>query len=321
MGRGLVRAWLCSLLALVLLACRVGLGTPAQPLAQLPTRQSRLSQAHGAVFSPSQGSAPPALPSCHIAHPATPLPTRATNRHGTHPGPPAQPSPAPWRTPVPILMYHYIRPMPGPTDPVGRDLTVTPAHFAQQLAYLASHGYHTITLKELSMARAHRYALPPHPVVLTFDDGYEDFYTTAWPLLRSRHFEATVFVITALIGHRGYLTWDQIRQLDRTGMVEIGSHTVNHLDLTVLSPAAARYQLVQSRRELASRLGHSVDSFSYPGGRFNSRVVELVREAGYRSAVTTLYGWATPRSNPLALPRVRIHGSTTLSDLAHLLPR
>lgn len=218
-------------------------------------------------------------------------------------------------------MYHYIRPMPGPNDPVGQDLTVTPRRFAQQLAYLVSHGYHTITLEDLSLARAHKYALPRHPVVLTFDDGYEDFYTTAWPLLRRYYFRATIFVITGFVGRHNYLTWREIKQLDSTGMVEIGSHTVDHLDLTTLSLPAARYQLVQSRRELANKLRHPVDSFSYPGGKFNSQVVELVREAGYRSAVTTLYGWATSQVDPLALPRVRIHGSTTLAEFAHLLPR
>ncbi|WP_083856566.1 polysaccharide deacetylase family protein [Nitrolancea hollandica] len=223
-------------------------------------------------------------------------------------------APAGQTEPVPILMYHYVRPDPGNGDTIGQDLSVTPDNFADQLNYLAEHHFTTMTMEELADVRAKRRALPPNPIVLTFDDGYRDFYTYAWPLLREHGFKATSFIITNVVDQPHYLTWQMIDEMQRSGLIEFGSHTLSHRELPSLSDAAAKQEIEQSKQILESHLGHPVRSFCYPAGRISDRDGEFVHNAGYEIAVTTKHGYAKPDQNPLRLPRMRIHGSTTLSQ-------
>ncbi|HEU4793314.1 MAG TPA: polysaccharide deacetylase family protein [Nitrolancea sp.] len=228
-------------------------------------------------------------------------------------------TPAGQTVPVPILMYHYIRPDPGHGDPIGRDLSVTPEQFAEQTKYLADHHFTTMTMAELADVRAGRLALPANPIILTFDDGYQDFYTHAWPLLREHGFKATSFIVTAVVGQPPYVTWEMIDEMQQSGLIEFGSHTVTHKELPYLSDGQAKQEIEQSKQPLEEHLGHPVRSFSYPVGRFSDRDVEFVRSAGYEIAVTTMGGHAKSDQDPLRLPRVRIHGATTLSQFGAML--
>ncbi|MCX2726497.1 polysaccharide deacetylase family protein [Thermomicrobium sp. 4228-Ro] len=160
---------------------------------------------------------------------------------------------------------------------------------------------------------------PPKPIVLTIDDGYRDFYENAWPILRSYHFHATVFVITGFLDTPRYLTWDMVRELDRSGLVEIGGHTVHHVDLTQASAESLVQELTDCQRALSEALGHPVVSFAYPAGKFDSRVEAATAHAGYRIAVTTQPGWAKADDDWLALPRVRVRGEMSLEEFAALL--
>src|SRR5690606_25975578 len=207
---------------------------------------------------------------------ATPRPTpTATPTPEPTPTPVPTPTPTPTPepqgqiTPVPILMYHYVRPDPGPGDPIGRDLSVSPEAFAAQMAWLAEAGFTTLTLGELAAVRANQLALPPQPLVLTFDDGYRDFYEHAWPVLEHQGVKATVFAITGVVDHPPYLTWDMLTALHESGLIEIASHTVTHRELPTLSAAEMEHELRQSKQDLESRLGLPVASFSYPVGRVN----------------------------------------------------
>ncbi|MCX7622827.1 MAG: polysaccharide deacetylase family protein [Thermomicrobium sp.] len=229
------------------------------------------------------------------------------------------PSPEPYLGPVPILMYHYIRPLPGPDDPVGQRLSVDPRDFADQMHWLATHGFTPITLSELVAIRQGSMPAPAKPIVLTFDDGYRDFYENAWPILRKYGFHATIFVITGFLDSPRYLTWDMVRELDRSETVEIGGHTVHHLDLTQLSDEELAAELATCAQDLERALGHPVSSFAYPAGRYDRRVEAATSRAGYRVAVTTQPGWATAGDDPLALPRIRIEGGITLDRFASLL--
>lgn len=257
------------------------------------------------------GSPPPATPATPVEPPPDPPVS------SVEPSPSA--IPAGQTVPVPILMYHYIRPDPGNGDPIGQDLSVTPERFAEQMKYIADHHFTTLTMAELADVRAGRIALPPNPIVLTFDDGYHDFYTHAWPLLREYGFNATAFIVTSVVGQDPYVTWEMIDEMRQSGLIEFGSHTLNHRELPSLSDAAAKDEIEQSRHTLESRFGHPVQSFSYPVGRFTDRDVGLVRSTGYEIAVTTKDGHATADQDPLQLPRVRIHGSTTLSQFGDML--
>lgn len=212
---------------------------------------------------------------------------------------------------VPVLMYHYIRVLPGASDRLGDRLSVSPIAFDQQIAFLAHANYTPITLAELTAARAGRFTLPSQPIVLTFDDGYRDFYTTAWPILRRYHFKATLFIITGVVDTPRYVTWGMLRELDRSGMIEIGSQTIHHLALPGLTAARARDEIVASKQQLEVALGHAIRAFAYPSGQYTARDVNLVREAGYEIAVTTRHGFAAQDIPSLLLPRIRMQDTTT----------
>jgi peptidoglycan/xylan/chitin deacetylase (PgdA/CDA1 family) len=212
---------------------------------------------------------------------------------------------------VPILEYHYIRINPDPRDVLGFNLSVTPADFRAQLDWLDANGYHPVTISALRDYFAERRPLPAKPVVLSFDDGHQDFYTTAWPALSAHHFTAVSFVIPGFFGRRDYMTPDQVRRLDRAG-VEIGSHTVHHVDLTTLGPADLEVELEASKGALEQLLGHPVLDFCYPSGRFDQAVIAAVQRAGYQSATSELPGVAHSWSDRFTWSRVRVMGGETL---------
>lgn len=215
---------------------------------------------------------------------------------------------------IPILMYHYIRYLP-PTSPdvIGRDLSVSPERFREQMAWLAANGYHTITSDQLYQRVKNNVPVPARSVVLTFDDGYADFYTEAWPVLKRYHFTATNYVINHKVDTPGYLKWPQIQQLAAEGAT-IGAHTLDHVDLAIISLPAARGQVVESRRQLEAKLGHPVVHFAYPSGRYNRDTVKLVEEAGFLTAVTTNYGMRHTAGQLFLLQRIRVHGAEELRE-------
>jgi peptidoglycan/xylan/chitin deacetylase (PgdA/CDA1 family) len=223
---------------------------------------------------------------------------------------------------VPILMYHRINvPAPG-ASPITRGLTVHPADFARQMRWLKRHGYRTVTQRELFEALFRGRRLGPKPILITFDDGYQDLFYQASPVLARLGMRATAYVISGRTtgSDRTFLTWRLLRALERRG-IEIGSHTVTHCDLTSLSDHKAFRELVQSRRALERRLRHPVQWFAYPFGAYDARVERLARRAGYVLAVTTEYGAVHSARRPLALRRIRVLDSTGVAGLAAMLGR
>ncbi|MCZ7567659.1 MAG: polysaccharide deacetylase family protein [Ardenticatenaceae bacterium] len=221
---------------------------------------------------------------------------------------------------VPILMYHYISDVPPGADKYRRDLSVSPADFRTQLAWLRDNGYTSISLRELADALTDGAPLPAKPVVLTFDDGYADSDTNAFPLLVEFGMRGTFFVLTDLVEERNhdYMTWEQLMAMQQAGM-EIGSHTRDHPSLPG-KPAAFIVSEVQgSADKIAERLGRPPVAFSYPSGRYDLGVIHLVHEAGYRVAVTTEQGMTHTSGNLLTLKRIRIHGGYHADDLARIL--
>ncbi len=211
---------------------------------------------------------------------------------------------------VPILMYHYVRVNPDPRDQLGFGLSVTPANFAQQMDLLASAGYRPITPADLAGALRGTNGLPARAVLLTFDDGYADFYTSAAPVLRAHSFQAVVYVITGKVGQWSYLTWPQIEELDRAGFT-IGAHTVNHVPLAQQARAVAQREIQQSKRDLEDRLQHPVLDFAYPYGSFNAGVEGEVQAAGFETAMSTIGGAFHFRATLLHLSRIGVTGRDT----------
>lgn len=215
-----------------------------------------------------------------------------------------------WEFNVPILMYHYIRDYNDPQDQVGINLSISPEKLAGELDYFALNGYTTITFSELASG-----TLPKKPIILTFDDGYSDAYAAAYPALRQRGMKGVFFVVTGFVGKPGYLTWENVQALSAAGM-EIGSHTLNHLDLTKLSAAELQAQLKESKSILQEKRGEGkVMTLSYPAGKYNDTVVAAAAAAGYDWAVTTKPGVATSAQPPLELTRIRVQNETNLTKI------
>jgi peptidoglycan/xylan/chitin deacetylase (PgdA/CDA1 family) len=221
---------------------------------------------------------------------------------------------------VPILMYHRINVVTPSTPAASRGLTVHPDVFARQMTWLKRQGYRTITQRELFEALMCGRPLGPKPIVITFDDGYRDVFFKASPVLKSLGMRATAYVVSGRISGRdpSFLTWPLLHALERRG-IEIGSHTMAHLDMTSLSDARMLEDLTRSRRVLERELGHRVPWLAYPFGAYDSRVERLAGQAGYLLAVTTRPGAVQSARRPFALPRLRILDSTGVRGLAAML--
>ncbi|MBI5753965.1 polysaccharide deacetylase family protein [Candidatus Peregrinibacteria bacterium] len=204
-------------------------------------------------------------------------------------------------TKIPIIMYHYVRVVDAKKDPLGYNLSINPPDFEKQMKYLKDQGYTTIHLADLIDGK-----VPKKAIVLSFDDGLEDFYTTALPILQKYGFTASDAVITGMIGAHEHMTDEQIRGSIKAG-IEITSHTIKHLDLPKQTAAEIKKQLVESKNYLEKTFGLTVVGFIYPSGKFNDAVVQALKDAGYKIAATTQYGEADLAKNKmLLLPRVRI---------------
>ncbi|HEV2014178.1 MAG TPA: polysaccharide deacetylase family protein [Candidatus Dormibacteraeota bacterium] len=219
---------------------------------------------------------------------------------------------------VPVLYYHYIRINPSPRDRAGFSLSTPPAVFRAQMRYLADHGFHVISLHQAVVAIKNHSGLPYRPLVLTFDDGYADFFTAAVPILHSYGFTATSFVITGRMGRGGFMTPNQVVAADGMGYT-IGAHTVDHLALAAQAPARATWEMKQSKRTLEELLGHPVLDFAYPYGSFNQRDMAQAKSLGFETAVSTLSGALHSAGQLFELSRMRIGGGLPLANFAHVV--
>lgn len=235
--------------------------------------------------------------------------------------PPPRPTPIPREIDLPILMYHRLQDVPaGNPDTILRDLSVPPAAFARQVAMLRDLDATTVSLADAMDYLYGRKVAPRRPVALTFDDGYADTYTVAFPALRAAGMRATVFVITDLMDLPGYLTWDQTRALAQAGW-NIESHSMTHPDLREISDVQLATELRDSRLRIAREVGRPASFLNYPAGKYNPRVVRAAAVAGYTAAVTINYGTRLSLSRVLEWPRVRVRGADSALDLrSNMLP-
>ena len=213
------------------------------------------------------------------------------------------------------LMYHHI----GYTEPKDKQFlfTITPQQFEKQLQFLQQRGYHIISQADLLHARQAGQSDICKSVLLTFDDGYADNYTALFPLLKKYQAHALIFLIIERIGTDGYLTWEQIQEMQASGLVAFGSHTCSHRRLRSLSDEEIAAELTHSKQILEEKLGTAVVSFCYPygAGGFDERVRPQVFKAGYLLDFGTKRGinpwpWLGEKSILRAFPR----GGETLWD-------
>ena len=213
------------------------------------------------------------------------------------------------------LMYHHI----GTLNPQDQEFsfTITPQMFEKQLLFLKQNGYEVISEHDVVHAKESGHTHFEKPVLLTFDDGYEDNYTTLFPLLQKYQAPALIFLITDKIGTPGYLTWEQIKQMQASGLVAFGSHTCSPRRLRNLSDDKIAQEIAQRKQMLEEKLGTPVVSFCYPfgAGGFDKRVRPQVFKAGYILDFSTKKGinpwpWLGKKSILRAFPR----GGETLWD-------
>lgn len=182
---------------------------------------------------------------------------------------------------VPILMYHHIA-----DRKVHDPYSVSPKVFDQQMAWLKKNDYNVISYSSFYLAMALNKPLTGKNVVITFDDGDVDQYNKAYPILKKYGFSAMFYIITGYVDHKGYMTWDMIKDLEKSGM-QIGGHTVNHKNLAMLDAASIQKEVVNSKKILETKLKNKIKYFAYPGGSYGASAVAELKKAGYLSAVTT----------------------------------
>lgn len=222
---------------------------------------------------------------------------------------------------VPILMYHYVSEPPPDADVYRKDLSVTPAQFESHLQALQDAGYQSVALTDLvSYLATGQPELPAKSVVLTFDDGYEDNYINAFPLLKKYGFTATIFVITDFVDMQrpGYVSWDQLAEMHAAG-IDVGSHSRDHADLAGRDVDFLVWQALGSRQMIESRLGFTPRLFCYPAGQYDDLAIQVIHSADYWGAVTTKQGATHAADAPFELTRVRVRGSHQAPDLLRLL--
>lgn len=215
---------------------------------------------------------------------------------------------------IPILMYHAVHVM-DPSEASNANLIVAPDNFEAQIKAMVDAGYYFLTPEEAYKALTEN-ALPAKKVVwLTFDDGNEDFYTIAYPILKKYKAKATNNIITGFVkkGNAGNLTVKQMKEMMAHGM-SFQSHTVNHPDLSVNDKATQKAELTDSIDFLENKLNTKVNTIAYPSGRYNQTTLDLAKKT-YKLGLTTNEGLASAKDGLLSLNRVRILPTTTSKGL------
>lgn len=218
---------------------------------------------------------------------------------------------------VPILLYHYVAYNPNPKDTQRDALSVPPDKFDAQMDYLSKNGYTPITLDTLYGIYNKQTSAPNRPVILTFDDGYDNFYSIVFPILRKYNFHAVSFISTGLVGGSYYMNWNQIKEIQSSGLVNFEDHTVTHANLPTLSYAQTLKQMVDSKNTLTSQTGYPVNFIAYPFGTTNSSVQQAARQAGFVGGLGTWFGKATGGS--MNMPRIRVSGFWSIKEFASRL--
>jgi len=189
------------------------------------------------------------------------------------------------RASTPILTYHDFI---DSRDSQALWFDCTTGEFEAQIKWLRAHGAHFVTLNQIEAHLERHVGFPPHAIALTAADGYQGFYDRAVPILRKYKIPLTMFVHTGFVGGlvgRPKMTWAELQQLDREGLVSIQSQTVTHpADLRKLSDKQLTWEMTESKKSLEAHLGHRIEFVAYPNGKFDARCEQAVKAAGYTMA-------------------------------------
>ncbi len=221
---------------------------------------------------------------------------------------------------IPILMYHYVEHVKDPGDKIRISLNTLPEVLDKQLDTLVKANYNFITASDLADILDGIKPAPPKPVILTFDDGYRDFYTDAFPILKKYGIKSVNYVVAGFLNKPNNLTVDQLKEISQSGLVEIGAHTVSHLALKGIGSKQLTAEVSSSRLQLEQVLGLSVTAFAYPYGSFDLNAIGAVKQAGFRTSVSTVAGSSASNSVRFFIYRLR-PGARTGQSLIDLLEK
>jgi len=202
----------------------------------------------------------------------------------------------------PILVYHSI----VPKDQIKNSLFVSTTTFSRQMDFLKRH-YNVVSLESLVSLIKEKRHIPPKTIAITFDDGRQDNYTYAFPVLENYHLPAAIFVIINEMGMKGMLSWDEIKSMRDSKLITIGSHTLTHPYLVeVNSEEELKRQIYGSKQALEGILKARVNGFCYPVGGITSKASRIVEDSGYKYALCVSPGKKFPNNNVYALKRIKI---------------
>ena len=207
---------------------------------------------------------------------------------------------------TPILMYHAV------TEDKESTLSVAPESFSKQMEFLKRSGYSVISLDELVEKIKQGKTFLPRTVAITFDDGYEDNFTNAFPVLEKYDMPAIIFLVTGYVDiEKGYLKWDQVRLMQKSG-IDFGGHTRNNVYLPSVEDENILWsEVAGSKEDIESQTKKEVKYFCYPTGGFNKKVKEAVKRAGYKGACTTNRGFDRLNLDIYELNRIKVTDSDT----------
>lgn len=221
--------------------------------------------------------------------------------------------------PVPILMYHHLEVLDRGASRIRRDLTVSPSAFAAQMSYLVDHGWRSISPTRLAAYLRHGEPLPPKPVIISLDDGYQQVYTVAYPVSVRTGLRPVLFIVPNYVGARTYLTWEELGAMVASGF-SIGAHGLNHSNLRKADAVGLRRQTEGAQLTLVKQLGVAVDAFCYPYGVYDRRTVEALQTYRFTTGFTSNKGIYQSPSDPYRLNRTWVGYDATIEEFAQLLP-
>lgn len=221
-----------------------------------------------------------------------------------------------------ILMYHI-----ADTPKADREIKYccTPENFLKQMEYLSKSAYALINLDDIDAILSGKKTMQMDSIAVTFDDGFEDFYHNAFPVLKKFNIPATLFMVSERVGQsndwmhqrgspkRNMLSTEQLTDISNAGVL-IGSHTCTHPKLNEISPDEKRLhdEIFNSKQQLEEQLGKAVDHFAYPFGLYDNKAIATIKQAGYKTACSTRSGFNRLDINPLLLRRIEVYGNDTL---------
>jgi peptidoglycan/xylan/chitin deacetylase (PgdA/CDA1 family) len=207
---------------------------------------------------------------------------------------------------IPIITYHYVEVVTDKRDFLRKNMAISPAELKKEIEDLRNQGYQFIFINEIPKLLNMKMVPTGKYVAITFDDGYRDFYTDAFSIIKQTGVKATIFVISGFINYQNYMTDQQIKEIAHSGLVEIGAHTIHHVDIKSVTPAEAENEVVGSKTYLETKYGIKVESFAYPYGAFDDKIVQIVKNASFTSAVSDISGTTQSQSNLYSLSRIRV---------------